>query len=169
MNALDWILALPLLYAAYVGFRDGIAAQLGGLIGLIAGVWLACHFGVSVGQWLGWDSPVAPIAGFLAVLLGVMVAVVLLGRLLKGLFRFAGLGPFDAVGGLVLGVLKMALMLSVLLLAFVPLNRSKQWVSSQTFEESWLYSPVSQVAPMAFPYLQELKETIWPDRSDANE
>ena len=38
MTGIDWILALPLLYAAYRGFREGIAAQLGGMIGLIAGI-----------------------------------------------------------------------------------------------------------------------------------
>lgn len=160
---MDWILALPLLYAAYAGFRDGIAAQLGGLIGLIAGVWLAWRFGSAVGGWMGLEGPLAMAAGFLAVLVGVMIAVVLVGRLLKGLFRFAGLGPFDAIGGVVLGVLKMALLLSVLLLAFGPINHAKEWVSQQTLDRSRLYGPVSQAAPMAFPYLQELKEMVWPD------
>ena len=163
MNLMDWILALPLLYAAYAGFREGIAAQLGGLIGLIAGVWLAWRFGEDVGGWMGLEEPIAVAAGFLAVLVGVMIALALLGRLLRGLFRFAGLGPFDAIGGVVLGVLKMALLLSVLLLAFIPVNRAGGWISPRTLERSRLYKPVSQIAPMAFPYLQELKSRVWPE------
>ncbi len=169
MTGIDWILALPLLYAAYRGFREGIAAQLGGMIGLIAGVWLAWHFGDVLGSWMGLDEPLATAAGFLTILVGVMIVLALLGRLLRGLFRFAGLGPFDAIGGVLLGVLKMALLLSVLLLAFLPLNRAGGWVSPQTLERSRLYKPLSQVAPMAFPYLQELKAMVWPEVFSASQ
>lgn len=163
MNALDWILLLPLAYAAYAGFRDGIAAQLGGLIGLIAGVWLAFRFGATVGGWMGLEGPLSVGTGFLIVLLGVLAAVSLLGRLLKGLFRFAGLGPFDAVGGVVLGVLKMALLLSLLLMAFKPINDIEHWIAPQTLERSRLCGPIGRAAPMAFPYLKDIREMISED------
>ena len=57
-------------------------------------------------------------AGFLIVFGLVLVALALLGRLMRGLFKFAGLGLFDQLGGAALGIVKVALLVSVLLGAY---------------------------------------------------
>ena len=49
MNGFDIILGIPLLYAAYRGFREGIIVQLGGIAGLFIGVYFAFRHSSAVG------------------------------------------------------------------------------------------------------------------------
>ena len=118
MNGFDIILGIPLLYAAYRGFREGIIVQLGGIAGLFIGVYFAFRHSSAVGQWLHTDPPIAAAVGFVVILLAVLLVMALLGHLIKGIFKLAGLGPIDAIGGILLGVFKMAVILSLLLYAF---------------------------------------------------
>ena len=108
MNGFDIILGIPLLYAAYRGFREGIIVQLGGIAGLFIGVYFAFRHSSAVGQWLHTDPPIAAAVGFVVILLAVLLVMALLGHLIKGIFKLAGLGPIDAIGGILLGVFKMA-------------------------------------------------------------
>lgn len=55
MNVFDIIVGIPLLYAAYKGFRQGTAVQLAGLAGLFVGVYLAFRYGRDFGSWLHID------------------------------------------------------------------------------------------------------------------
>ena len=45
--------------------------------------------------------------GFILLMLVVLCAIALLGYLVKQIFHIAGLGPIDAIGGVLLSVLKM--------------------------------------------------------------
>ena len=82
------------------GFRSGIVAQSCGLLGLCRGglVWLP-RYGEAAGLWMRVDPSAARVAGFVAILLLTLLGIALLGHLLKGLFRLAGLGPIDAGRG----------------------------------------------------------------------
>ena len=114
------------------------------------------------------DPSAARVAGFVAILLLTLLGIALLGHLLKGLFRLAGLGPIDAVGGLLLGVVKMALILSLLLGAFETVNRSAGWVGEQSYARAVLYKPVREVSRWVFPYLSRAAEKL-ADRGNTSE
>lgn len=160
MWVFDIILGIPLIYAAYSGFRDGIVVQLGGIAGLIIGIYLAFRYGDALGMWLGFDESFSAVGGFLLMIIAVLIAIAILGRITKGLFKFAGLGLFDSVGGLVLGIAKMALMLSVLLIIFEAINQRKHWASQKTIDSSVLYNPIREVSTLAFPYIDFVKTKI---------
>ena len=155
MHAFDIIVGIPLAYAAYRGFRSGIVAQSCGLLGLVAGVWLASRYGEAAGLWMRVDPSAARVAGFVAILLLTLLGIALLGHLLKGLFRLAGLGPIDSVGGLLLGV-------------FETVNRSAGWVGEQSYARAVLYKPVREVSRWVFPYLSRAAEKL-ADRENTSE
>ena len=161
MNGLDIVLGIPLLYALYRGFKEGVLVQLGGIAGLLLGVWFAFRYGSEFGRWLGVGEEFATVAGFLLIVVGVLVLIALLSRLLRGLVRVAGLGVFDRIGGVVLSAVKVALILSVLLSGFEALNRRQGWVSEQAMARSLLYKPVSDVSGLVFPYLVDLKDRVY--------
>lgn len=149
----DILLALVLFYAAYRGFREGMVLQLGGLVGLVVGAYAAFHYGERIGYWFSLEGWMAQVVGFLALFIGVLVALALLGRLLKGLFQMAGLGIFDHVGGVVFGFFKMALVLGLLLTALEPLNERKQWIEPHAITSAWLYGPLKRVSEVGCPYI----------------
>ena len=76
--------------------------------------------------------------------------------------------PIDAVGGLLLGVVKMALILSLLLGVFDTENRSAGWVGEQSYARAVLYKPVREVSRWVFPYLSRAAEKL-ADRENTSE
>lgn len=160
MSWLDVVIALPLLWALYKGYTEGIILQLGGIAGLLIGVWLAFRYGRTLGLAMKLDPSLAGVVGFVVIVVGVLIAIGLLGRLARGLFRIAGLGMFDSVGGVVLGGVKMALILSVLLCGFDYLNDQHGWLSQETVGRSRLYEPVRGVSAYVFPYVDFVQDKL---------
>ena len=92
MNAIDLIVCLVLALAVWNGWRQGFVVQVCSLAGVVAGIWLAAHYGGRVGAWLELDGEFAAAGGFAAVLVAVVLAVAVAARLVRRLCRFAGLG-----------------------------------------------------------------------------
>lgn len=160
MSGFDIALGLPLLFAAYTGFRDGILVQLGGIAGLIIGIFVGLRYGSALGEWIGLEGVIAQVCGFLIIILLCLLGLALLGRATKGVFRIAGMRALDATGGIVLGILKMGLLLSVMLIAFDVLNEQQEWVTAVQKENSILYTPVKRIAGVVFPYVDFVTEQL---------
>lgn len=158
MTVFDIVCGLLLAVGAWKGWRDGIIVQLSGILGLLVGVYLAYRYSIPASRWLGSEGMTGQAAGFLIVFGLVLVALALLGRLMRGLFKFAGLGLFDQLGGAALGIVKVALLVSVLLGAYESINLTRHWTDGGKTERSWLYRPVKEAGELAFPYLKSLKE-----------
>lgn len=161
MTILDIILLLFFLLAIYRGFRDGLVVQLGGLAGLFIGIYLAFRYSSALGGWLGIDEKWATIAGFAIILVLVLVGIALIGRLLRGVCRFAGLALLDKLGGVLISILKTGLILGILLYGFKWVNDNKHWVPQESLEKSVLYKPLTDIATMAFPYIDFVKEKLF--------
>ena len=160
MNVLDIILLILLALGVYEGFRDGIIVQLGGIAGLLLGVYFAFRFGPWVSSLLAIPEDFSRIAGFIIVLLAVILIVTILSRLLSKVLNVTGLGILNKLGGVILAVFKTGLILGLLLYCFDYLNRRQDWVEKQTLEKSALYSPLIGVAEFAFPYIDFVKEKL---------
>ena len=157
---LDIILGIFLIWAIYRGFKDGIVVQLGGLAGLFIGIYLAFRYGTTVGDWLGIDESWATIAGFAIILILVLVAIAIIGRMLRGICHFAGLAILDKLGGIIVSVLKTGLILGIILYAFDWTNQQMNWVSQKKLDESVLYRPLIDVTTLAFPYVDFVKDKL---------
>lgn len=151
-----------MLWAVYRGFREGIVVQLGGLAGLFIGVYLAFRFGPAVGKWLGLNPDISGIAGFVIVVIAVIVALAIIGRTLRKVLGAAGLGTFDKAGGVVLSAAKMALILGLLLYSFDSINKNAGWVTEKKLDESKLYRPLVTATTYAFPYITTIKDKLMP-------
>ncbi len=166
MNPVDIVLILPLLWAIYAGFKEGVVVQVLGIAGLLLGVWLAFRIGKQAGLWLGMEAATASIAGFVVVLVAVVIIVFLLGRLLRGFCRMAGIGFLDRLGGVIFSFVKAAFVLSILLTGFDALNDRTEWVERKTLEESLLYNPLLSVHSIVFPYLDAAWQEIKPQTQE---
>lgn len=160
MTVLDIILVIPLVYAVYNGFKKGIVAQLGGIVGIVIGVWLAFRYSDKVGAWLGVDPEIAYYAGFIAVVVVTILVIGVVGWLLGKLFNLVGLGLLNRAGGIVLSLVKTVLILGVLLMAFTSINRHTHIVSNRQFEHSFFYSPIMKLTEYAFPFLEKVFDSI---------
>lgn len=160
MNGLDIICGLLLLWGVWRGWREGIIMQLCGIVALVIAVYFAYRYGNYVGSWFSLEGVAAEAVGFLLILLLVVVGMAFLGRALRSLFRFAGLGMFDVFGGAVLGGIKVALLLSVVLQAFGALHVVRGLDNPERTSRSWLCEPIMETGEAIFPYLKFVTDQI---------
>lgn len=149
MNKIDLILAIPLLWGAFIGFKKGLILELASLVGLILGLYgsikfsdftaqqLTEHVEVST-EWLGLIS-------FLLTFLLIVFTIFLLAKLLDKAMKLIALGLVNRLLGMLFGLLKYALIASTLLYIFENVNRKFGFIEENYTDESLLYVPLKAV------------------------
>lgn len=161
MTVLDIILIAVLVWAVYSGAKKGFFVQLGGIVGIVLGIWLAFRFSGSVGEWLGIEGGIAWYVGFALIVLACILAIGILGWLAGKVFHLVGLGFLNRLGGVVLSLAKAVLILGALLMAFQAINRNVHIVGDRQFENSLLCEPIVRMTQaVVFPFLKRAVDTI---------
>lgn len=156
MNIIDILVGLILVLCVWSGWRSGILVQLSGIVGIVAGAWVAYRFSHAIGRWLDLEEMPSE-ALFVIVLVGVLVCVILLCHLITRLLKAGGLaGPLRLLGAL-FAVAKGMLLLG---LALVALEAAMPWFSpknraslGKTLKEARSYTLLKQVGTFVFPYI----------------
>ena len=121
MNWFDILLLIILAASAIEGVRLGFARVIIGLAALVAGLLLAAWFYGSISPYfepLIRSKPLAHLAAFFVILMGVQALGALTGLLCAKIFGWAGLGWLDRLLGLAAGTLRAAVAAVILVLVF---------------------------------------------------
>jgi len=149
--------------AGILGFRKGFISQVTMFIGLCLGIWLAIRFAGLVGEYLApYGVPAGEkgyIISFVVVFAGVVLGVYFLGRFATRVLKVLMLGWVDKLAGLLFGVLKAALILSVLLAVLARAGVNDK-LFSQEAQEGLFYRTLSGFAPTFYPSLRNLGATV---------
>lgn len=164
MNVFDIIIAALLVYGFVKGLMKGLFIEVASLIALIGGVFGAIHFSYFVAdilkEYVDWSENYISLAAFAITFIGIVVAVSLLGKFLTKMADLAALGLVNKVMGGVFGLLKTAIILSVIFVFFNRINNTIPFVGKETLEESLLYKPVKSIVPTIFPsIIKQVDET----------
>ena len=166
MSILDIILIAIFIFAGFNGYKKGLIGQAAGLAGLLLGIWGAIHFSdYTAGllrEHLSLTTQFMPLIAFAITFLVVVVAVHFIGKLAEGIANLAFLGIVNKLLGVAFGVLKSALILSVILLLLGKVSQRIRLIPDSFREKSFLYGPVERLAPAIFPYLHfdQIKEKV---------
>jgi membrane protein required for colicin V production len=162
MNIIDIIIACILLFGLVVGFKRGLFVEITSLVGLILGVYGAIYFSYFLSNFLksrvSWDPSVIQIIAFAGTFLIIVIALVTLGKALTTIAETIMLGFFNKILGAIFGVLKFALILSIVLIIFGEFNKTLKFMNRSKSEDSVLYEPVKNFAPLIFPKLVSMVE-----------
>lgn len=162
MNLLDIIIAVPLLWGAYRGFKRGLIFEIFMLIGLVLGLYTAFKFSSLlnglVASFTEKDSAVIPFLSFAIVFAAILLIMILFARFLENVLKITSLNVFNQVAGAVLGIFKFALVVSVVLWLFKALEPHWNFINDSTKKESLLYEPVLNTSSFVTPALQDIKE-----------
>jgi membrane protein required for colicin V production len=126
MNLADWAILGVIAVSAAVAASEGFVHQAFGIAGLIAGYLLAAWQYHRVADWFAphLKSPwLGDIAGYVVIFVGVVIVAGIAGRIVRWAMKEAGLNLFDRLLGALLGVVKGALFVSIILMgmtAFTP-------------------------------------------------
>lgn len=166
MSIIDIVLVGLFILAGFNGYKKGFIGQAAALAGLILGIWGAIHFSDFTATFLSeqfsFNSKYLPLIAFAITFVGILIAVHFLGVLVEGLFSLAFLGIINSLLGVVFGVLKTALILSVLLVLLGNVSNKEKIIPADFGSNSMFYGPIKRLAPTIFPSLNfnEIKETI---------
>lgn len=155
MNTLDIILLIILLYGLVRGFLNGFFVEITSLVALALGVYGAIHFSYFAADFLkdrlDWAEKTIQVAAFASTFIIIVLLISLTGKLLTKIADVAALGIINKIAGAAFGIMKLALILSVVLIVFSKLNKTLPFVKQESLDNSLVYKPVKNLAPMLFP------------------
>ena len=105
---------------------------------------------VVIGEYIKLPSNLVPIVSFFLIFLAVIIGLNFLGKIAKKAIDLTLVGSLDNVAGALVGILKSAFVISVLIWIFSSIGVV---FFSEFIEESQLYSYIQPVAPAIFEYL----------------
>jgi len=121
MSMFDAIIIGITLILAIKGYFNGIIKELGGLIGIIGGFFLASKFYHQAGVYINENLLEIPnksavdLIGFISVFVGFWVVVVFVGFLISKILKASALGGLDRLLGFLFGGAKFFLLISIII------------------------------------------------------
>jgi len=168
MPVVDIVLGALIIYGVVKGFFKGLFVEVASLLALVLGVYGAVHFSNYASEFLSnhvdWSEKALSVTSFAITFVIIVLAISLTGKAMTKLANFAALGIINKLLGALFGGLKIALILSVLLLVFKRVNSTLSLVSNEELELSMLYEPVGALAPMILPrFIDEDQSLDFPE------
>jgi membrane protein required for colicin V production len=158
MNWIDFVILVLLVFGLVRGFTDGFVKELASLLALILGIWGAIKFSTFTAarlyDFFDMTGRYVGIVAFLITFIIIVIAIHFIGMLVDKIVDTLSLSFLNRLLGLVFGVFKTALILSVI---FVVLNviNAKHHFLPKAVEQSRLYYPIADIAPVLFPVIGE--------------
>ncbi len=170
MNYIDIILALLLVLAAFNGFRKGLIVELASLAALVLGIWGAIEFSDITSEFLVENFNITTkylhIISFVLTFVVIVILVHIVGSVVNKLVETVMLGFINKLAGMAFGILRAALILSIILVVFDKIDEDVEIISREAKEESRLYAPIRNFAPSVFPFIDFWDDNNNPDNED---
>ena len=171
INSLDIILLVPLLLFAFNGYKKGIIIEIATLAALVLGIYAALFFSGYTANLLTGSFNISTeylnIIAFIVTFIGVLIVVMFIGKLLEKIVNLLMLGIVNKLAGALFGILKGALLLSILIFLVNYFDTDASIIKKEARTQSVLYKNVEPVAPWIYEKfnLEKLKKNI-PDPKD---
>ncbi len=155
---LDICLVIPLAWGLVRGLYKGIILSVGSFIGMIAGIYLANAYAsdltaLMLKHFVLAENLAHAIAYFI-IFVGVTILVFLISKLLDKVIKVVMLSWVNRLLGAVVGVLKYAIVLSVLLNLIAMAEGYVSILPEKVKSESVLYKPIYKFVPTVLPYVK---------------
>ena len=164
MNYIDIVLVILLFLALIDGYRKGLITELASLAALVLGIWGAVKLSGLTADFLvenlNFQSKHLYMISFIVTFLIIVILVHIIGALVNKMVKTVKLGFLNRLAGMVFGVLKSALILSVLLVIFDKVDKDVKLLPADAKAESKLYEPIHSFAPGIFPFLDFWKDEV---------
>ncbi len=155
MNIIDIVIGIVLIFGFYKGFTNGLIIEITSLLGLIIGIFgayfITRNYGLFIGEWFNWENHYLKIVTFILSFIAIVIFINIVGKVITKVLDYAALGTVNQLFGGVFGALKVALILSILLMVFNVVNDNAPFVDEATLDTSIFY-----------PYLNEFSDFVWP-------
>lgn len=157
MNLLDIFIIVPLVWFAYKGLIRGLVLELASLVGLVLGIWAAIHFSHHTEQFLvdsfHANGQYLPVIAFILTFLAVLLVIFIIGKIIEKLIDLVALSFINKLLGLVFGLLKGSLLVSVALFVINSFDTHQRLLKPHIKENSLFYAPLEKIVPTIMPWV----------------
>ena len=164
MNLLDIILGIILVFSFFQGMKKGLFVTLASLIGLVLGVIGAIYFSEYaasyINDWFSLNKQTIDFAAMAVTFVAIVIIVNWAGKFLTKIADFAFLGVFNKILGGVFNMIISAFIVSVIFMFFNEWNATEYVISEEKKNNSYLFEPIANLAPLVLPNLVEEIENI---------
>jgi membrane protein required for colicin V production len=164
MNLLDIILGIILIFSFFQGTKKGLFVTLASLIGLVLGIMGAIYFSDYaanyINEWFSWKEQTTSFAAMAVTFIAIVIIVNWAGKFLTKIADFAFLGIFNKLLGGVFNMIISAFIVSVIFMFFNEWNATEYVISEEKKNNSYLFEPIANLAPLVLPNLVEEIENI---------
>ena len=164
MNLLDIILGIILIFSFFQGTKKGLFVTLASLIGLVLGIIGAIYFSDYaanyINEWFSWNKQTTSFVAIAVTFIAIVIIVNWAGKFLTKIADFAFLGIFNKLLGGVFNMIISAFIVSVIFMFFNEWNATEYVISEEKKNNSYLYEPIANLAPLVLPDLVEEIENI---------
>jgi membrane protein required for colicin V production len=161
MNFIDLLILVPLLLAAWKGFKRGFIIEIFIVLALLVGIYCGIHFSDYTSELikdkLNVSSIYLPLISFALTFIVIAVGIYFTGKMLEKVIKIAQLSLFNKLGGVFFSVVKTLYFMSTLFLLIASVQEKTELIPTDTLNESLLYAPVSKLSLATIPYLKESK------------
>ncbi|QQS52433.1 MAG: CvpA family protein [Bacteroidota bacterium] len=154
----DIFFLLVFIWAIYRGYTKGLIMQLATLAALFLGIFgaikLADFTSAQLTQKFDISGQYLPIISFTLIFIIIVVLVHLIGFLVEKLAQATAMGIPNRIAGSFFAIVRYAFMISVLLVLVNKMHSKYAFMPEEKMKQSYLYKPLSKLAPAVFPYLR---------------
>lgn len=159
MNWIDTAIIIIFIISVVMGFINGLVKEVASLAALILGIWGAIKFSsftaAKLYDFFDMDGQYVGIIAFL-ITFGIIVVIIhFIGILADKIVNAVALGFFNRILGIVFGLLKSVLIMSVFFVILNAIDARNPFLPQKRIEESMFYNPISDIAPAIFPIIGE--------------
>jgi len=160
MAVLDIILLLCFVPAIVGGITKGFVKQLVDLASILLGAWAAFRFSTPACDWLKGQLTMDPkllyVICFVIIIVASVLLLNLIGQAMCKVIKIASLGWLNRLAGLALGILKTAILLGLIIMAFEYFNGQWDFVDEEKLENAVVYDSLRSFIQAVFPHLKQL-------------
>lgn len=177
MNFIDVVIFAALLFAAYSGFKKGLIIELFTFLAFFLGLYAGIHFsdylaGLFIDEAKAHESYM-PAVTFTLVFLAVGAMVFFGGKALEKVVKVAQLNLLNKLLGVFFSVVKMIFIIGASILIIESYDKSEDFISVDTRNNSLIYNPTKMVVTFCIPAFEEsmlvLKNTLFEEENTLDE
>ncbi len=157
MSTVDAMLLILLSFGAYSGYKTGLIIEVIAIFAFVLGIiggFKLLYVGMDLlSSWYDGFGNLLPIIAFIVIFLIILVLINIIGRVLKKVIDWTPLGAMDNIAGAVVGILKWAFGLSIMIwiLTTIKLQLPDAWLKNSS-----VYPVIQGVAPKVMEWISSI-------------
>ena len=164
---LDIIILIPLLWAAFKGFQNGLIKEVCSLVALCGGIYLAYH----LSDWLSTklDFTDSKLVAFAIIFIAVVILTFVVGNLVGKVVKWALPEILDKIFGVLFGALKIWVICAITISFVKSIDSKNVFISEETVGNSRLFPYIEKTVDFWDNYQKEREKPMDVDDSNSPE